>query len=331
MDKNLYEIYSSPYRIEFYMDQSINLLRNTESTFTFGFLGSSYPLNTGDIFLSTINYLPEFEKLEMMSQELGVQIYKIEKEIKEIFSSTKYNPLINMRLLDNENIDFIIKLLNRRNLLEFRKRLLTDVQFFIQQDIEIISGIKEMFDTYMCDTSQIKTSDFPEYYTEFYAFLKNVKVIIEYRKNMEKSYYFDEIDDVLVFDMQEFLCGDYILKKCENCGKYFTPVNRKDEKYCYFFDEKHTCRDVGYQKRLNSDAIQKTYRKIYKTQNARKQRNKNNIQLIDIAFEKWSDYAKNELKRCKDGTISLDEMEKNISSVRWMKEGAPNGNDPQEG
>ena len=330
MDKDIAEIYTSPYAIEFYGNSDTNILRNTKSMFLFRDHGhESCALNTGDIFLTAINYLEEYNDLEGMLDVIEQQINALEKKINSAISEIKYMSDKNMRFLTNENTKMLTQFAKNMRVLELRHSLLYSAKCFIDGDIEIVRGIKEMIDTFMCDVNQITTQEFPEYATEFYTFLKNAQVIIGYNGKGRKAYYFYGIDDILVFDMQEFFGGEYILKKCESCGKYFVPVNRKDEKYCYYFDGIHTCREIGYQKKVESDEIQKTYRNIYKTQNARKQRNKKNISGIEANFCTWSDYAKEQLNLCKFGIISLDEMVGRISGDEWIKGGAY-GNDPEK-
>lgn len=109
-----------------------------------------------------------------------------------------------------------------------------------------------------------------------------------------------------------------IVKKCKNCGEFFSPSNRSDEIYC------DSCKNVSYDEKIKSDSILKEYRKIYKTQNARKQRN-SHISNISKRFQAWACYAKAKLYDCQCGTISLDEMVSAISSDEWIYKEASHG------
>ena len=73
----------------------------------------------------------------------------------------------------------------------------------------------------------------------------------------------------------------------------------------------------GYEMKVAADQIMKEYRRIYKMQNARKQRNQ---QKRDIAssFDNWAAFAKQKLKACQNGEITLDEMKQQISGADWM-------------
>jgi len=115
------------------------------------------------------------------------------------------------------------------------------------------------------------------------------------------------------------------IKQCENCGKYFIPAIRSDEIYCdNIFKNKRTCKQLGYENKLQADGILREYRKIYKTQNARKRRN-SHIQNIDKRFKQWADYAKVQRDKCQSEEITVDEMKALISSSTWLKGETDNG------
>jgi DNA-directed RNA polymerase subunit M/transcription elongation factor TFIIS len=102
-----------------------------------------------------------------------------------------------------------------------------------------------------------------------------------------------------------------ILSECKNCGKYFIPVSKRDEIYC------SNCRKISYDTKIKEDSIRKAYRTIYKTQNARKQRN-GHIRNIEDRFGNWVQFAKARLNDCINGDITLEEMKQAISSDEWL-------------
>lgn len=121
-----------------------------------------------------------------------------------------------------------------------------------------------------------------------------------------------------------------VIKTCANCGRFFIPRSRTDEIYCdYLHTNGKTCKQIGYERKVNSDIVLKTYRKIYKTQNARKQRNLNNIPEISNRFELWHKYAKSKLDECQEGKITIAEMEQIISRKDWMKGRIMDGDNPE--
>lgn len=103
------------------------------------------------------------------------------------------------------------------------------------------------------------------------------------------------------------------IRKCKMCGNYFIPVSKSNEIYC------KDCRAKTYDTKVKNDEIVKAYRTIYKTQNARKQRN---LHRPDIAqkFEKWKKYAKIKLQQCQNQKISIEEMKESISSDDWISD-----------
>lgn len=138
----------------------------------------------------------------------------------------------------------------------------------------------------------------------------------------QTTYYFWDIAELVLFDTMEMQRRGIELKRCQNCGKYFVPESRSDEIYCNnIFKGNRTCRQIGYENKINGDEVLREYRKIYKTQNARKQRNKDNIQGLEERFAVWSAFAKGQLIKCQNGEISVDDMKTSISTTDWMKGG----------
>ena len=134
------------------------------------------------------------------------------------------------------------------------------------------------------------------------------------------TYYINNLYDLYDLTLYHIVTFNYIIKKCENCGRYFYPQTRDDEIYCNnIYKNNKTCKQIGYEIKANQDDILNPYRKIYKTQNARKQRNKH-INNIDARFSKWSKHANSILKKCQDGKITIDKMKQLISGDEWMKE-----------
>ena len=86
------------------------------------------------------------------------------------------------------------------------------------------------------------------------------------------------------------------IKVCENCGKYFIPLTRSDEKYCnnHYKDGK-TCKELGYETKLKKDKFKTTYRSAYKTQRARIKYNSHITNYEELHFKPWEQAAKQAL------------------------------------
>lgn len=152
-----------------------------------------------------------------------------------------------------------------------------------------------------------------------------VSVTIRYRKNGNDEYIFKDLFSLIGFEIRQIIGRKNEIKICANCGRFFIPANRSDEKYCDFlFHNFKTCKQVAFSERLGKDEALKAYRKIYKTQNARKQRNAHRIKIAKY-FELWSKYAKVRLRQCQDGKISLEQMINDISGDSWMEGSLNNG------
>lgn len=146
-----------------------------------------------------------------------------------------------------------------------------------------------------------------------YSIVSNIKLENDLSMPLE-VYSFSSYNTFILFTIFKVLSLDIKFNKCKNCGKYFVPTAKSNEIYCTrTFRNNKTCRDIGYENSVQSDEISKAYRNAYKTQNAKKQRNKF-VHNIDEKFFNWAAEAKEMYKLCKDNKIALDEFNK------WLKE-----------
>lgn len=137
---------------------------------------------------------------------------------------------------------------------------------------------------------------------------------------------FTYIDAILLNDahtmftlaLAQILKEEIYIRNCKNCNSYFI-ASRKDEIYCdRKLDNGKTCKTMSYETRIKDSPILREYRKIYKTQHARKQRNMHRVN-IESKFAKWKEFAEAEKQKCQAGEITLDEMIAAISSADWME------------
>ena len=126
-------------------------------------------------------------------------------------------------------------------------------------------------------------------------------------------YTFESYNDFILFILYRAAALNIQFNKCKNCGKYFLTTNSAVIYCTRVFRNGKTCRDIGYELSVQSDEITKLYRNAYKTQNAKKQRNKD-IANVDKLFANWASKAKEMYKLCKDNKIKLDELSK------WLKD-----------
>lgn len=129
---------------------------------------------------------------------------------------------------------------------------------------------------------------------------------------------FESVFDALLYDGYEAKENKVKPTRCQNCGKLFFPHARSDEIYCnHIFRNGKTCKELGYEMKVESDQIMKEYRRIYKMQNARKQRNSHKPKIAEY-FDSWKFKAKEQLSSCKHGDITIEEMINRISGEEWM-------------
>lgn len=102
--------------------------------------------------------------------------------------------------------------------------------------------------------------------------------------------------------------NDYPISVCQNYGKFFVPYKRNDAKYCsHIFKDNKTCRELAFEIKVENDDVLKLYRKIYKTKNAWKNRNKKNSPNAEKAFDEWHKSAKQKVDDFNTGKISKEE------------------------
>lgn len=80
-----------------------------------------------------------------------------------------------------------------------------------------------------------------------------------------------------------------------------------------FLESGKTCKELSYEIKLQNDELTNIYRKAYKTQNAKKNRNKH-IKDINIRFNQWVKEAQKQKKKCIENKISLEDFRK------WLKD-----------
>lgn len=148
----------------------------------------------------------------------------------------------------------------------------------------------------------------------------NIKIDDDFQKPLE-IYSFESYNDFVLFTIYIATSLNIQFNKCKNCGKYFVPTAKSNEIYCTrIYKNNRTCRDIGYENAVKSDEITKTYRNAYKTQNAKKQRNKD-VPNIDTMFFDWASSAKEMYKLCKDNKIKLKQFSKWLQDHQnWIKD-----------
>lgn len=279
-------------------------------------------LNYGDLFLSAVNALGSRENIERSITWLVANVMGVKNQLDEAIRNTASSK--EGRVLDNS----LIQKLN-----EDYKRYETALAFATTLAFTIFEDQKE--DGYFgyALTELLTTPDRPTSYgalsaTEFQRNLKSRNLFTEISVKIRyddygEAYSFSDFSSLLGFEIRQMIGKNSEIKVCKNCGRFFIPANRRDEKYCdNTFQGFKTCKQVAFSMRVDKDEVLKAYRKIYKTQNARKQRNGHKPNIA-TNFDEWAAFAKSRFTQCQNGEVTLESMIRDISGDEWMSGNIP--------
>lgn len=145
------------------------------------------------------------------------------------------------------------------------------------------------------------------------------KKLNTYNVNLTQEYSINSIEDFIGISLIQILQNDIKLCRCENCDKLFISTNKLNEKYCtYEFKDKKTCRDLSYTIHLQKDELSNILRKKYRTENAKKNRNKH-IPRIEEKFQIWYAKAKEQKLLCEKGKITVDDFNEWLTdNSKWF-------------
>lgn len=173
---------------------------------------------------------------------------------------------------------------------------------------------------------------------------KNIEVlkstVLENLKNNHtiycKLYEIDTLEDIFNIYLSLLMENKFIINKCKNCGKYFIPDNRSDEKYCSNpspQNSKKTCKEYGakktYRDKQNSDIIRKSH---YNTSQffrmkIKRAKTENEQKHLSELFEKYKVNYEKQLEKYKNKKITEDEFVKWIVSQKGdLKNGSKRTN-----
>lgn len=282
-------------------------------------LDCSFFLNYGDLFLCAANCIDQRNFLDTCVSSLFFEALEKRKVCDEIVFRALEEP--------NRKDEFTSKLLEANN---DYAQCFSALSFSAFVALVLIEDEK-MDGFFRAAVQNLLTSSNPIEYgalsaSQLQSNLNNrnlfseITMTIRYRGDGTEEYTFGKLFDLIGFEIHQLKGKRCCVKECENCGRLFVPASRVDEKYCNFlFDGFKSCKQVSFFSRLDKDETLKTYRKIYKTQHARKQRNAHRIG-IEKRFDIWADHAKKRLEECQSGEITLAQMIEDISSSSWISE-----------
>ena len=172
-------------------------------------------------------------------------------------------------------------------------------------------------------------------YEDFYKTLDLedlISIIKKKHLNVEKVYELDNIDDQIKFELLKIIEKNYVINKCENCGKLFIPVTssknkeqkgRTDQKYCdnIYLDTGKTCKEIGAlnkrKEKVENSPILSEYKREYSRMHGLHYNHQK--QFTEKKFKDWSKKAKKLTTKFTDEQAEEFKIElKNLSQKYWI-------------
>lgn len=221
----------------------------------------------------------------------------------------------------------------------------------VAQDSYFYAKTREFLELCINDTSLYTLDNFlfflhmqglsiPEHYLQFYidtetpvenlVTTKNLSPLEAAIRGFAKSdksknaitnvYTCNSIEDVCVASLYHILKQNLVIKKCNNCNKYFVPLLRSDAIYCDRLSPHNphkTCKEDGSQRtfenKLKMDDAEKLRRKIYQAKQMRVIRNPD-IAFYKENFETWKTDVTRWKTEIKNGQRTSEEF------IQWLNE-----------
>jgi hypothetical protein len=148
--------------------------------------------------------------------------------------------------------------------------------------------------------------------------LKNDSISVMLKENSPFFYYCYEcstIDDYMIAAFLELIENDYLISKCENCGKFFIAYNRADTLYCDRISPQNTsknCKQYGKEQKWlertkNEKDWYSLYRKVYQTFQKKAIRNPGHKESRQ-AFDNFRAEANEWKQKIKKGTKTEEDF-----------------------
>ena len=158
-----------------------------------------------------------------------------------------------------------------------------------------------------------------------------VSLIKENHLYVEKVTEIDNIDDQIKFELLTIIENNFVINKCENCGKLFIPITssnnknqkaRTDQKYCdnLYLNTGKTCKQIGAlnkrKKKVENSPILKEFNKEYKRMYGLHYNHSK--QFTEKKFKEWSKKANKLKEKYTDEQVEEFKVElKNLSLKYW--------------
>ena len=174
-------------------------------------------------------------------------------------------------------------------------------------------NIKDVFNRlYRNSTLNVGHDGIPsELEDDFNLAINYIKTITS--NTIYEEYEINTLHELLYLEIFSMIQSDTMIRKCKNCGKYFTVSNRKIM-YCDRIDKSgKSCSNIGsqntFQKKLEQDEALNMYNRAYKTHHARLRLGK----VTSEEHEMWLKEAKIKLEKTRNGELDISLFQ------QWLK------------
>ena len=243
-----------------------------------------------------------------------------EYELYEEKFETEIDAFNTLKSMFERGIDELVEIQNNfRNAVDFIFNLCEDKSFvdYSYETKFLVCMTNDKYGFVKCANGIDIESNLMNYETTKFTNLnKSIEAIEKMGLSIHLSnrYLVNNLDTLMYIILYEIVSNNYIIKKCQICGKYFIP-NKSNEIYCEFLNEENNtiCRNVGafqvYKQNLENTPALLEYRRTYNRKSNEVSRAKDNVKLKED-FKEWRKKAQEQIKEYKQNKITEDELEK---------------------
>lgn len=212
------------------------------------------------------------------------------------------------------------------------KHLILSAFFFVSRTLENIKNI--LYSLYNIEKKE-ESDKIIKLFTKAFHHQKTELAITIIDENFVQLYNSTSVMSAVAFDIYKLIENNIMIKKCENCNKFFTPKNRSDTIFCNRIspqDSQKTCQEYGryanYLAKSQTELSVKLYKQIYNSLSNKIKRNPESIEFRNTlsSFQADAKRWKEEIKFGKSTTYDYELWLKHQKETIYTKSKAPTKN-----
>lgn len=303
------------------------------------------------VFIENSKYSPKelYEQIEENQYTIELIFYEWTKKIDKI-SDKKHNEYVEYfetirDLLINNFMEKKADLKERLELISNYSNNSLVRSLSVPEKLYLYEA-KRVFDIHYLNTSpahalfldtKFKTKYIADTELSFEERRLDVNKIVEIMKEKnivaEEVYEIETAEDQIRFELFKVIQNNFVINKCENCGRLFIPATtsnnpyqkgRNDQKYCnnLYKDTGKTCKEIGAiykrKEKVENSAILQEYNREYKRMHGLHY--KHTKEFKEKQFKEWSKKARKLRDSYNDEQLEDFKIElKNLSDLYWQK------------